>query len=280
MYFGSRVQYDIIDNNLIIIQKRCVIMNKLQNYLNDYVQKLDGDWSYLICNLQKPQETICLNEHLLHKSASMIKVLILATLCASDLDFNEKISIDYVPYVEGGGALQEMDSDTKVSIKALASLMIVLSDNLATNILIKKLGMNNIQNYADKLNLKQTKIQRYMMDFEASKQGRENYLTVNDYHKLLCHIYDNRHLLRFNIAWQILARQQFRDRIPYYWDENIVFHHKTGMLDFVEHDGGILEADFGTYSIIIFASNLKSNAIGGREMGKLGQYIYDYLAQK
>ena len=75
--------------------------------------------------------------------------------------------------------------------------------------------MHNIQAYADKLNLKQTKIQRYMMDFEASKQGRENYLTVNDYHKLLCHIYDNRHLARFNIAWQILARQQFRDRIPY-----------------------------------------------------------------
>lgn len=255
-------------------------MNKLQNYLNDYVQKLDGDWSYLICNLKNPQEIICLNGNHLHKSASMIKVLILATLCASDLDFNEKISIDYVPYVEGGGALQEMDSDTKVSIKALASLMIVLSDNLATNILIKKLGMHNIQAYADKLNLKQTKIQRYMMDFEASKQGRENYLTVNDYHKLLCHIYDNRHLARFNIAWQILARQQFRDRIPYYWDEDIIFHHKTGMLDFIEHDGGILEADFGTYSIIIFASNLKSNAIGGREMGKLGQYIYNYLAQK
>ena len=158
-------------------------MNKLQNYLNDYVQKSDGDWSYLIYNLKNPQETICLNENHLHKSASMIKVLILATLCASDLDFNEKISIDYVPHVEGGGALQEMDSDTKVSIKALASLMIVLSDNLATNILIKKLGMHNIQAYADKLNLKQTKIQRYMMDFEASKQGRENYLTVNDYHK-------------------------------------------------------------------------------------------------
>ena len=119
-------------------------MNKLQNYLNDYVQKLDGDWSYLICNLKNSQETICLNGNHLHKSASMIKVLILATLCASDLDFNEKISIDYVPYVEGGGALQEMDSDTKVSIKALASLMIVLSDNLATNILIKIIRTINV----------------------------------------------------------------------------------------------------------------------------------------
>ena len=69
-------------------------MNKLQNYLNDYVQKLDGDWSYLICNLKNSQETICLNGNHLHKSASMIKVLILATLCASDLDFNEKILMD------------------------------------------------------------------------------------------------------------------------------------------------------------------------------------------
>ena len=45
-----------------------------------------------------------------------------------------------------------------------------------------------------------------MMVFEASKQGRENYLTVNDYHKLICHIYDNCHLARVNIAWQVLVR--------------------------------------------------------------------------
>ena len=82
-----------------------------------------------------------------------------------------------------------------------------------------------------------------MMDFEANKQGRENYLTVNDYHKLLCHIYDNRHLARFNIAWQILARQQFRDRIPYYSDENIVFFGgagvstESGIPDFRSTDG-------------------------------------------
>lgn len=261
------------------MQKRCEVMNKLEIYLNNCITKLDGDWSYLVSDLNNPQQTISYQKNWVHKSASMIKVLILASLCASNIDFKEKIEISYVPYVEGGGALQEIDADTKMSIHSLASLMIVLSDNLATNILIKRLGRENIQNYAEKLGLKNTKIQRYMMDFEASKSGKENYLTVEDYHKLLVHLYENRNKNRFDIAWKILGRQQFRDRIPYYWQEEIIFHHKTGMLDFVEHDGGILETSWGTYSIIIFASNLKSNAIGGREMGILGKYIYDYLSK-
>lgn len=254
-------------------------MNKLEKYLNDCIDNFDGDWSYVISDLNNPKQSISYQKDFIHKSASMIKVLILATLCASDIDFKEKIEIAYVPHVEGGGALQEMDADTKLSVHSLASLMIVLSDNLATNILIKRLGMENIQKYAEKLGLKNTKIQRYMMDFTASKNGKENYLTVEDYYKLLIYLYENRQQDRFKIAWEILARQQFRDRIPYYWDEDIIFHHKTGMLDAVEHDGGILETDFGDYIIIIFASNLKSNAIGGREMGYLGKYIYDYLAQ-
>ena len=253
-------------------------MNKLAQILNTSIAKFDGNWSYLVSNLQNPKQTISYNLNYVHKSASMIKVLILATLCASDVDFNEKIAIDYVPYVDGGGALQELDSDTILSVKSIASLMIVLSDNLATNILIKRLGMDTIQNYADKLNLKHTKIQRYMMDFTASKEGRENLLSVNDYYKLLCHIYENRQQKRFNIAWQILSRQQFRDRIPYFWPEEVIFHHKTGMLDFVEHDGGILELNNQAYSVIIFASNLKSNAIGGQQMALLGKHIYNYLS--
>lgn len=252
-------------------------MNNLSNYLNTYIEQLDGTWSYLISDLTNPHRTISHNANYVHKSASMIKVLILSYLCDSKFSFEEKISIDSVKRVEGGGALQEMDQDISLSLKSLASLMIVLSDNLATNLLINKLGMKNIQIYANKLGLKNTKLQRYMMDFQAAQEGHENFMSVNDYHLLLLHIYKHRQKDRFKIAWDILGRQQFRDRIPYYWSEDIIFHHKTGMLDFVEHDGGIIETDFGCYNIIIFTSNLKSNAIGGRHIGILGEYIYNYL---
>lgn len=254
-------------------------MENLQVSLEKRIEKFAGKWSYLIEERYNDEHTtIAHKEHYVHKSASMIKVLILAALCASDIDFAEKMRVDSVKRVEGGGALQEINGDAQLTIKSLASLMIVLSDNLATNLLIKRLGMDNIQMYAERIGLKHTKLQRCMMDFEAVKQGKENYLTVSDYNKLLWHIYDKRDLPRWKIAWDILARQQFRDRIPYYWKENVVFHHKTGMLDHVEHDGGIYEAPNGAvYSIIIFASELPLNCVGGRQMGSLGSLILKRL---
>lgn len=250
----------------------------LDIYLKGKISSFKGNWSYLIQQYDKTDlPKISYHEDYVHKSASMIKVLILAALCDSDIDLTEKIRIDTVPYVEGGGALQEMNGDALLTIHALASLMIVLSDNLATNLLINRLGRENIQSFAGRLDLKHTKLQRCMMDFAAAENGRENYMSVADYNKLLHYIYSKRNKPRFAQAWKILARQQFRDRIPYYWDEEIVFHHKTGMLDGVEHDGGVFEGKNGTYSIIIFASDLPSNATGGRLIGELGMFIFDFL---
>ncbi len=271
LWYNILIPYKLYRNDVINI-------NELAEYLNDKIKTFPGTWSYLIQKYDPDNPPIiAYNENYVHKSASMIKVLILAALCASKFDFDKKIRIDTVPRVEGGGALQEMNSDARLTIGSAASLMIVLSDNLATNLLIKKLGLARIQRYAHYLGLEQTKIQRCMMDFEAAKEGKENYMSVSDYNKLLWYIYEHRHLPKFETAWKILGRQQFRDRIPYYWDEDIIFHHKTGMLDHVEHDGGIYEGISGTYSIIIFASDLPSNAIGGRQMGELGKYILDYL---
>ncbi len=253
-------------------------MQELDMYLKEQIKNFAGDWSYLIQRYDDEKlPKISYQENYVHKSASMIKVLILATLCDSDIDFAKKIRVDTVPHVEGGGALQEINGDAKLTIKALASLMIVLSDNLATNLLINQIGMEKIQAYADKLHLTNTKIQRCMMDFVAAKNNKENYMSVADYNMLLYHIYTKRNETRFSFAWEVLARQQFRDRIPYYWDENIIFHHKTGMLDYVEHDGGVYEGKNGVYSIIFFASNLPSNAVGGHQMGELGKYTLEYL---
>lgn len=253
-------------------------LNELDRYLRKKIETFAGDWSYLVQRYDDISlPTISYQANLVHKSASMIKVLILTALCDSDIDFAEKMRVDTVPRVEGGGALQEINDDAELTVKSLASLMIVLSDNLATNLLINRIGMDKIQDCADKLQLSSTKIQRYMMDFAAAENNRENYMSAADYNTLLHYIYIRRHEDRFAPAWDILARQQFRDRIPYYWDEDIVFHHKTGMLDRVEHDGGVYEGQSGTYSIIIFASNLPSNAVGGRQMGELGRYIFEFL---
>ena len=48
--------------------------------------------------------------------------------------------------------------------------------------------------------------------------------------------------------WNILGRQQFRDILPFCWGEGIRFHHKTGSLDRVEHDG-VIETFRGHFAL-------------------------------
>lgn len=58
--------------------------------------------------------------------------------------------------------------------------MIIQSDNSATNILIDKLGMASVNRMIKKLDCPDMVLQRKMMDFEAVKQGRQNYTSVTD----------------------------------------------------------------------------------------------------
>ena len=270
--------YDII--YLFYIERSVSSIKELADYLNKSIASFAGTWSYIVHRrgeTEQQDEIIACNETYVHRSASMIKVLILAALCADSISFEEKLRVDSVPHVEGGGALQEINGDAELTIRSLAALMIELSDNLATNLLINKLGMDYINRYGKQIGLANTKLQRCMMDFAAARAGRENMMTAADYDKLLWHIYERRQQDRFAEAWKILGRQQFRDRIPYHWPEEIIFHHKTGMLDGAEHDGGILCGQKGAYSIIIFASDLPDNSIGGQQINTLGAHIYDYL---
>lgn len=253
-------------------------LKKLASWLDGTIAGFDGTWSYVVHIKDGEDEAkIACKETHVHRSASMIKMLILAALCAGDISFDEKMRVDSVPRAEGGGALQEMNGDAELTVRTLASLMIVLSDNLATNLLIDRLGMDYINSYARQIGLDDTELRRAMMDFAAAAAGRENTMSAADCDKLLWHIYGRKSEPRFAEAWRILGRQQFRDRLPYHWDEDIVFHHKTGMLDGAEHDGGILEGKNGACSIIVLASDLPSNSIGGIQIGRLGEYIYNYL---
>lgn len=216
-----------------------------------------------------------------HASASMIKVLIMATLfskaMAGTLNLQDTVGLRDVPRVWGGGALQELDVHHRFTYLELCRLMMVLSDNWATNLLIHHLGMETINEFAQSLGLKETKLLRYMMDAEARAQGRENVMTVLDLMILYEYIYRCRETGPLgHEMWQLLGRQQFRDKLPFYWGEEVVFHHKTGVLEDVEHDGGILPLVKGTFGLIVFISQVPNSE--GIPLGaKLGDIMKDFL---
>lgn len=88
--------------------------------------------------------------------------------------------------VAGSGILSELgDRSTQMSVEDLATCMIMLSDNTATNMLIDLVGMENVTATMKSLGCEHTKLQRRMMDTAASTRGEENISTPADAARLL-----------------------------------------------------------------------------------------------
>lgn len=111
--------------------------------------------------------------------ASAIKIPILWELhraaAAGELDTQETMPIDPADGAGGCGVLLHFAAGaSQVALSDLSVLMIVLSDNVATNLLINRLGFEAINALLESQGASETRIRRKMIDPEARKAGREN----------------------------------------------------------------------------------------------------------
>jgi len=155
--------------------------------------------------------------------------------------------------------------------------MIIISDNMATNILIDLLGINNINNTAEQLGLKQTVLQRKMMDFKAKASGKDNFTCANDMAHILELIYTGKAINNESskIMLNILLRQQVNGSLNLYLPGEVKIAHKTGDLDNLEHDVGIVYLPTTNYIICVLTNNLKSNKEGREIIGLISKAVYD-----
>ena len=78
---------------------------------------------------------------------------------------------------------------TRLTLRDLATMMIAVSDNSAGNVLIDRVGMENVNALMDSLKLTHTRLRRKMMDLQAASQGRENVSTPREMMTLLEALY-------------------------------------------------------------------------------------------
>ncbi len=237
--------------------------------------------SYVLASLEDGKICAMANPDMIHPSASMIKLLIghaVVSMCREGkVSLQQRLSLKGNNMAEGGGALQELEEGHEFSLLELVRLMMVLSDNEATNMLVRFMGADMINEHALQMGLKHTAIRRVMMDFEAVKEGKENTTTAQDLLLLLEQVYKERHSTSLGAElWRILGRQQFRDKLPFFWGET-PFYHKTGSLPSVEHDGGLYITSKGTYAMIVLSSRLPSNATGIQLLAAMGREMKRYV---
>lgn len=230
---------------------RDLVLEKLKN--------AKGKIGFYYKNLVTSEE-ICLNENDEFLAASVIKLPILAEIfhqvSLENADMEEIIIVKESDKVPSCGALNLFTSkEINVDVRTLCNLMIALSDNTATNVLMKHFNINKLNNGFRQIGLEKTKINRLLFDDEAQKQGKENVFVPKEIGVLLEQIY-HRTFINEQISIeieQILLQQQINHKIPGKLSEDIKVAHKTGEDDGITNDVGIVYAN--NPFVIVFASN-------------------------
>jgi beta-lactamase class A len=194
-------------------------------------------------------ETFCYHENDELQPASVIKLPVflhyLELAAEGEVDPKEEILCTDADRVGGCGALHAFHGDQMVSIETLWELMITISDNCATNLLINHLGKEEFQKAFPKMGLHVTKLRRIMFDSVLAAQGIENGISVAEMGMLLEKIYRREFVdeKTSEYAEEILARQQINHKIPgYISDWNMRIAHKTGDDDGIANDVGLVYA--------------------------------------
>jgi len=204
-------------------------------------------------------ECFGLNENEEFQSASVIKLPIYAVImklwAQGKLDIYEKIVCTDADKVPPCGALYFFTGDVEADINTLCGLMISISDNAATNLLIKHLGIDFLNAQFKEIGLEKSHIERLLFDREASLRGCENRIVPAEMGRLLKAIYQ-RSFVNEEVSARmekLLLEQQINHKIPGYLPEGTAVAHKTGEDDGITNDVGIVygEKPF----IICFASN-------------------------
>ena len=191
-------------------------------------------------------------------AASVIKLpmfmAIMKWASEGKVSLEERITVTQEDKVPICGALTLFTDEPEVDIRTLCRLMISLSDNTATNVLIRRFGITAFQEEFRQWGLKSTQLNRPMFQKELAAQGIQNYIVPEEMGQLLEQIY-RRTFVSEEVSREIndtLLLQQINHKIPGVFGEGIVAH-KTGEDENLTNDVGIVYAK--TPFIVCFAGH-------------------------
>lgn len=220
------------------------------------VQGYGGEVGLVICTLEG-EMLISLNAERMFPAASTIKVplllLALEKVQAGELDLTERFTMKAGDRVGGSGVLHELGAGLQPSLEDLLTLMIIVSDNTATNLVIDRLGVEVVNAWLSERGCSQTRLVGKLQlppDKQSAAQlgGERNATSAAEQIGLLLGLWRGRHLraeLR-GLALSILGRQQQRNilarSLPRQADGSPRYqtHTKSGELAGVHHDVGLL----------------------------------------
>lgn len=210
-------------------------------------------------------------------SASVIKLPLAMALYADAarglVGLDERCAIG--SRVDGSGVLRHMPDAPPLSLRDLAVLAIIVSDNTAANLLIERLGADRVNARMREWGCPKSVLARRMYDFEAAKAGKENLMTARETAGLLLRLLrgECEDRATSDAVLAILAECQDRTMLRRYLPYGAKVAHKTGTLDASRNDAAIVRGPQPVV-VVAFTSKLRDTGAAVSWLGTLGWCAY------
>lgn len=269
-------------------------LSKLENEIRSLMDATEGDFAIAFRSLKDEESELLLNEKEEFHAASTMKTPVMIELFTQEkagsfsLQDSVVVKNDFKSILDGSTYQMDLSVDSqealyerigeKVTLYELMFEMIVQSSNLATNILIEKVGAEKVTETMRKLGAEDIHVLRGVEDLKAYDAGLNNTTTALDM-MLIMEAIANRKVPGSQKMIAILSAQHFNDLIPKYLPKEVKIAHKTGSITGVQHDAAILDLQGGNrYVLVILSKNLSDVNAGKECIARISQLIYHYAS--
>src|SRR5438067_3302985 len=268
-----------------------LLWKKLEARVAETADRIDGVTGVAILDLTDGR-ILLHNADRVFPTASSIKIAILLELYRQDQEahsgakeksqLDDNYTFDPKDLVEDSRIMAGLTPGvTRVTNRDLAQFMVAVSDNAAANILIDRVGKDNVNAMLHGLGLSKTMLRRKMIDIAAARRGDENVATPQEMARLLEAIYKGKALSKQATAEFIKQLSTKKDSyIPRGLPDGVQVPNKPGDLEAVRNDSGIVYAPNRPFAISVMTAYDRDEKAAERAISEVALEAYRYFEMR
>jgi beta-lactamase class A len=274
-----------------------ITMEQVKFDIDTLLQRRQGNFAVAFKDLQTGK-TIFINEHEIFHAASTIKTPVMVEIFKQSnegkfsLSDSVIIKNEFKSIVDGSLYSLSTDDDSdldlykhigeKTTIRHLVYLMITISSNLSTNLLIETVNAKNVMQTMQQMGMKHLQVLRGVEDQKAYDKGLNNVVSAYDLALLFEKIAKGEAVNKSSSEEmiKILLDQKYNEMIPAKLPPNVKVAHKTGWLKGINHDSGIIFLPDGRkYVLVLLSKNTIDDKASVNALATVSEMIYKYVAE-
>jgi beta-lactamase class A len=285
----------IICSSRIVAQDSGLTLGQLRGQIAEELASQQGKFALAFEDLST-HETIYLNEHDQFHAASTMKTPVMIELYKliglGRLSLSDSIVVKnkFQSLADSSFFSLNPNDDSEVdlyqhlgekrTVAELIYLMITLSSNLSTNLLIELAGAARVTQTMREMGAPNILVLRGVEDQKAFEKGMNNTLTAYDLMIIFQQMAEGKLVSpeASNSMIKILEDQKFNEIIPALLPVAVKVAHKTGSFSGVHHDGGIVFLPDGRrYVLVMLSKDLKDEEAAVKSMALVSEKLYRYM---